>query len=151
GSVSSVIVHDASESVVCVPPNAGVQQASVPLLHRALVATDLSQFSNRAVPYAFAMATGEVHIVHVVKEDADPAVDEAALSKQLYELAPKAARQAVSAHIVHGDDPAVAIAQTAARLGVDVVCIASHGRSGLTRALVGSVADKLLRATHIPV
>jgi nucleotide-binding universal stress UspA family protein len=32
-----------------------------------------------------------------------------------------------------------------------VICIASHGRSGLTRALVGSVADRLLRLTRLPV
>jgi nucleotide-binding universal stress UspA family protein len=31
------------------------------------------------------------------------------------------------------------------------VCIASHGRTGLTRALMGSVADKLLRACRRPV
>ncbi|HEV7556878.1 MAG TPA: universal stress protein [Kofleriaceae bacterium] len=149
GSVSTVIVHDATESVVCVPPNATVAQTSVPLLHRALVATDMSSFANRAVPYAFAMAGGEVHLVHVVKEDED--VDESELSRQLYALTPKNARQAVSAHVVRGDDAATALAQTAARLGVDVVCIASHGRSGISRAIVGSVADRLLRATHIPV
>jgi nucleotide-binding universal stress UspA family protein len=149
GSVSTVIVHDATESVVCVPPNAVVAHTSVPLLHRALVATDMSSFANRAVPYAFAMAGGEVHLVHVVKEDEE--VDESELSRQLYNLAPKNARQAVSAHVVRGDDAATALAQTAARLGVDVVCIASHGRSGISRAIVGSVADRLLRSTHIPV
>jgi nucleotide-binding universal stress UspA family protein len=55
------------------------------------------------------------------------------------------------ASIVRGDDPAIAIAQTAALRGVDVICIASHGRSGISRALVGSVADRLLRATRKPV
>jgi nucleotide-binding universal stress UspA family protein len=149
GSVSTVIVHDAAESVVCVPPNAAIVQTSVPLLHRALVATDMTSFANRAVPYAFAIAGGEVHLVHVVKEEDE--VDESELSRQLYALAPKDARQAVSAHVVRGDDAATALAQTAARLGVDVVCIASRGRSGISRAIVGSVADRLLRATHIPV
>jgi nucleotide-binding universal stress UspA family protein len=54
-------------------------------------------------------------------------------------------------HVVRGDDAAAALAQCAARFGVDVICIASHGRSGITRALVGSVADRLLRATRRPV
>ena len=57
----------------------------------------------------------------------------------------------VTAHIVRGEDAATAIAQTAARLGVDFITIASHGRSGITRALMGSVADRLLRATRKPV
>jgi nucleotide-binding universal stress UspA family protein len=54
-------------------------------------------------------------------------------------------------HVVRGDDAAQAIAQTAALLGADAICIASHGRSGISRALVGSVADKVIRATRKPV
>jgi nucleotide-binding universal stress UspA family protein len=121
------------------------------VLQQALVATDLSQFANRAVPYAFALTQpgGEVHLLHVVKEDAE--LDEAELKRQLHALAPEAARQQVRAHIVRGDDTATTVAQCAARFGVDVICIASHGRSGISRALVGSVADSLLRATRLPV
>lgn len=151
GSVSSVIVEDAPESVVCVPPQAVVITQTVPVLQRAVVATDLSQFANRAVPYAFALTppTGEVHVLHVVKDDAE--IDEADLLRQLRALAPAGARQTIHAHVVRGDEPAAAIAQCAARFGVDVICIASHGRSGLSRALMGSVADSLLRATRLPV
>jgi nucleotide-binding universal stress UspA family protein len=151
GSVSSVIVEDAHASVVCVPPHAVVVTQTVPVLQQALVATDLSQFANRAVPYAFALTQpgGEVHLLHVVKEDAE--LDEAELVRQLGALTPAGATQAVRAHVVRGEDPAITIAQCAARFGVDVICIASHGRSGLTRALVGSVADRLLRVTRLPV
>lgn len=151
GSVSSVIVEDAHASVVCVPPQAIVVTQTVPVLQQALVATDLSQFANRAVPYAFALTQpgGEVHLLHVVKEDAE--LDEAELLRQLEALTPAGATQQVRAHIVRGDEPAITIAQCAARFGVDVICIASHGRSGLTRALVGSVADRLLRVTRLPV
>jgi nucleotide-binding universal stress UspA family protein len=151
GSVSEVIVRDAPQSVVCVPPNANVPTISVPRLTRALVATDLSAFANRAVPFAFALTDegGEVHIAHVVEDDAE--VDEADLQRQLLALAPASMPRKVSAHVVRGDDAAKVIAQAAARLGCDAVCIASHGRSGITRALVGSVADKLLRATRKPV
>jgi nucleotide-binding universal stress UspA family protein len=151
GSVSSVIVEDAPESVVCVPPQAVVVTQAVPVLQRAVVATDLSQFANRAVPYAFALTQpgGEVHVLHVIKDDAE--VDEAELVRQLQALAPAGAPQAIHPHVVRGDDTATTIAQCAARFGVDVICIASHGRSGITRALVGSVADSLLRATRLPV
>ena len=151
GSVSSVIVEDAPESVVCVPPQAVVVTQAVPVLQRALVATDLSQFANRAVPYAFALVApgGEVDVVHVAKDDAE--IDEPDLLRQLAALAPAGARAALRAHVVRGDDTATTIAQCAARFGVDVICIASHGRSGFTRALVGSVADSLLRATRLPV
>jgi nucleotide-binding universal stress UspA family protein len=153
GSVSSIIVNDAPQSVVCVPPQAHVPTMTVPALSSALVATDLSPFSNRAVPYAFGLVAGEpdaeVHVVHVVK--ASDAIAEADVMSRLLTLAPQGAKSRVHAHVVRGDDAAIALAQAAARLGVDVICIASHGRSGISRALVGSVADRLLRATRRPV
>ena len=151
GSVSSIVVHDAPQSVVCVPPNANLPTICVPRLTRALVATDLSSFANRAVPFAFALTDedGEVHIAHVVEDDAD--VDEADITRQLLALAPARMKRQVAAHVVRGDDAAKAIAQAAARHGCDAICIASHGRSGISRALVGSVADKLLRVTRKPV
>ena len=151
GSVSSVIVNDARQSVVCVPPQAAISTVMVPRLRSALVATDLSPFANRAVAYAFAMTPpdGEVHLVHVLKDDA--AGDEADIAKQLHALAPKDSKQTVHAHVVRGDDAAIMLAQSAARHGVDVICISSHGRTGIARALVGSVADRLLRATRLPV
>ena len=151
GSVSSVIVQSAPQSVVCVPPNAAIPTLVPPRLESALVATDLSQFANRAVAYAFAAIPerGTVHVVHVVDHDA--AVDEAALQQTLLALTPANSQRAVHAYIVRGDDAATAIAQTASRLGADLICIASHSRSGITRAIMGSVADKLLRATRTPV
>jgi nucleotide-binding universal stress UspA family protein len=151
GSVSSVIVQEAKQSVVCVPPQAMVPTAVVPEVRSSLVPTDLSTFANRAVAYAFALTPkdGEVHIVHVVKDDAE--VDEADLVRQLRALAPLGSTQKVHAHVVHGDDAAETLAQCAAKHGVDVICISSHGRSGIARALVGSVADRLLRATRLPV
>lgn len=149
GSVSSVIVADAAQSIVCVPPQASVPTVVVPQIRSVLVATDLSQFANRAVSYAFAIATDEVHIVHVLDEDAE--VDEAELADSLRALAPAGARQHVHAHVVRGDAPAITLARSAARHGVDLICISSHGRSGIKRALVGSVADQLLRATRMPV
>jgi nucleotide-binding universal stress UspA family protein len=149
--VSSVIVQDAPQSVVCVPPQAALETHTVPVLAQSLVATDLSPFANRAVPYAFAItpADGEVHLIHVVKPDDE--IDEAQLVRQLAQLVPAGATQKLHTHVVRGDDPAETTAQCAARFGVDVICIASHGRSGLTRALVGSVADRLLRLTRLPV
>lgn len=151
GSVSTVVVEDARISVLCVPPQAHVPTLTVPTMRAALVATDLSSFANRAVAYAFGItpADGTVHIVHVVKEDAE--VDKADIERQLRALTPSSATQTVHAHIVVGDDAADALAQAAARHGVDVLCISSRGRSGITRALVGSVADRLLRATRLPV
>jgi nucleotide-binding universal stress UspA family protein len=150
GSVSSVVAHLARQSVMCVPPGTAGARADVPSIATAVVATDLSAFANRAVPYAYALvgAAGEVHIVHVREEVPD---DRAALERQLAALAPPGLGGRTRTHVLVGEDPAELVAETAARVGADVICIASHGRSGLSRALVGSVADRLLRETRLPV
>jgi nucleotide-binding universal stress UspA family protein len=43
------------------------------------------------------------------------------------------------------------IAEIAARLGADVIVIGTHGRTGLSRALLGSVAEKVVRHSRVPV
>jgi len=149
-SVSSVVLHDAKQSVLCVPSSSNDNDL-VPRFRTAVVATDLSDFANRAVPYAYGMVgdDGEVHIVHVVGDDDE--LDEAATVAALEALAPRGVRAITKPHVLRGDDAARVVGETAERVGADVVCIASHGRTGLTRALMGSVADKLLRACRRPV
>lgn len=151
GSVSTVVVNEASVSVLCVPPNAAIPTCVAPLLTTAAVATDLSAFANLAVAYAFAAVPdgGHVHILHVVDREAH--IDETAITQQLLALQPANISRAVTAHVIRGDDPATAIAQTAARIGCDMICLASRGRSGLSRAVMGSVADQLLRTSRKPV
>ena len=46
---------------------------------------------------------------------------------------------------------ATGILQVVEEIGADVVVMASHGRGGLSRVLLGSVADKVLRASERPV
>lgn len=47
--------------------------------------------------------------------------------------------------------PAPAIVEAADVMHADVIVMSTHGRSGLGRLFVGSVAESVLRATHIPV
>jgi len=57
----------------------------------------------------------------------------------------------VSTSVVEHEAPAPAIAQTAESLGADVVAVATHGYGGIKRALLGSVADKVLRSSALPL
>jgi nucleotide-binding universal stress UspA family protein len=43
------------------------------------------------------------------------------------------------------------LAQWAEKNGVDLIVIASHGRSGVSRWVMGSVADRVLRSACVPV
>ncbi len=49
------------------------------------------------------------------------------------------------------DSTATVIVESAAELGVDLVVISSHGRSGLSRVLFGSVAAKVAEKVSAPV
>lgn len=44
-----------------------------------------------------------------------------------------------------------AILESVESCGADLVAMSSHGHAGVTRAILGSVADKVLRAAHVPV
>lgn len=43
------------------------------------------------------------------------------------------------------------IVETATELGVGMIVMGTHGRHGLPRALLGSVAEKVVRTAHCPV
>jgi len=46
---------------------------------------------------------------------------------------------------------AESLADYAHKNGMDLILIATHGRSGISRWVIGSVADKILRSINIPV
>jgi nucleotide-binding universal stress UspA family protein len=48
-------------------------------------------------------------------------------------------------------EPAALIVDTAVKLNVDAIVMSTHGRSGFSRWLFGSVTNKVLSATHCPV
>jgi len=50
-----------------------------------------------------------------------------------------------------GGSAAMDILSYAESRGTDLIAMTTHGDSGITRLLLGSVADKVIRASHIPV
>ncbi len=53
--------------------------------------------------------------------------------------------------VLVGDDPADQILKASDDLKIDLIVISTHGRSGLTRWALGSVADKIVRGGNTPV
>lgn len=53
--------------------------------------------------------------------------------------------------ILNRDWVAESIAEYAARNGIDLIVIATHGRSGVSRWVWGSVADRILRSSSVPI
>jgi nucleotide-binding universal stress UspA family protein len=160
-SISSVVLHYGHASVASIPTTTTATRApqEMPRLKRVLIATDFSTFSNQAVAYGYSLLGdrgGEAYLVHVAAasghrrefhEDTD-------LVAELRSLVPKLpfTRNIVTrTEVIHGDDAATAICEAAERLGVDAICVASHGRSGLKRALLGSVVEAVMHQATRPV
>ena len=73
--------------------------------------------------------------------------------KVLAECAERAKKMGVSFATVHAKDKAAAdaIVETAQSKGCDLIVMSSHGRGGVGRMLLGSVATKVLTFSTIPV
>lgn len=175
GSVSRGVLFLTTQNIVCAPtaPPAGL--SAIPPIYRSiLVAIDLSEVGDAAVPHAFAVAPpgATVHLLHVVPElearvpmgdrasaSGPPGSTEselgtdAAISLALARRVPRdvASRGVeVRCHVVHGGVTAEILA-AATRVGADLVCLGSHGRTGITAALLGSVARDVMARSSRPV
>jgi nucleotide-binding universal stress UspA family protein len=132
-----------------------------------LVTTDFSKLGNRAIPYAYSTLRrgGQVCILHVAKStDGSGAKAQAheikhserndRLSAQLQALIPSEAEArgiGSQVEVVEHSNVATAICQAAERLGADLICMSSQGRSGLARTLLGSVTQAVMARSQRPV
>lgn len=174
-SVSSATLHLARMAVATIPPDGkGVGALTPqPRLERVLVATDFSEVGNAAIPWAYTMvrSMGEVILAHVTPTEglagqladlyapalpaphASPRV-EAEVAARLRVLTPSSAAErgvVTRTEVLRSADPAKALLALSEQLGVDAIIIASHGRTGLLRAVRGSVAEAILRGATRPV
>jgi nucleotide-binding universal stress UspA family protein len=70
----------------------------------------------------------------------------AGVSTRIQETGPRS----VSTSVWYGA-PAWAITEAAKLYGADLIVITTHGRSGLGRLILGSVAEQVLRGTTVPI
>lgn len=57
----------------------------------------------------------------------------------------------VNVRVAMNDEPAVGILQEAEAMQADLIAMETHGRRGLSRLFLGSVADKIVRCGPVPV
>jgi len=129
-----------------------------------LFATDLSPSADNALPYAVEIARryhAEVYAVHVIRPDVYPLVPPAAwpkfaedeeefrresrhhLDEQLRDLSHEIIFQA--------GDTWPTLAEVIEQKLVDLLVLGTHGRKGLEKVLLGSVAEEIFRQALCPV
>jgi nucleotide-binding universal stress UspA family protein len=79
-----------------------------------------------------------------------PAEERNAISNQLNQIQAPVPGVKLEHRLVEGD-PAEAILLVAQELNCDLIVMGTHGRTGLGRLLMGSVAENVLRAATCPV
>ena len=56
-----------------------------------------------------------------------------------------------SSQVVDSTDAAAAITESAESLDADLIVMCTHGRTGAERWLLGSVTDRVIRASNVPI
>ena len=138
------------------------------LLNSVLVATDFGKASEAALKYGrnLARAFGcNLHVLHVDENVMSVAADEFYSTAGWQEQVDHAANNRVDALFTEQDRtrlsakavlrtspaPAEAIVQYANEAHVDLIVVGTHGRSGVSHLLLGSVAEKVVRTAPCPV
>jgi nucleotide-binding universal stress UspA family protein len=129
---------------------------------------DFSHHADQAVDYAVEMARAlgaEVHVLHVFRRPVEifspyelalpPSVTEdlqAAVRRQLDVAHQKVKDAGLSGEaMVREGDPATIIADEAGGISADLIIMGTRGLSGLKHALMGSVAERVVRTAPCPV
>lgn len=143
------------------------------MTYRIVVATDFSDASTHAILQALdvlgAAPNGELHLTHVVIDpDASRATNLArderlmgdAFERLKTTLAPRIAatggagehfERKVVYHVRLAKSVASALEQIALDVSANLVIVGTHGRKGLERWMLGSVARELLESGRVPL
>jgi nucleotide-binding universal stress UspA family protein len=130
---------------------------------KVVVPVDFSDDSFDAIDVALEIAgdASRVHVFHVMPE---PHIMEPEVQWQMIDSenrsrrAEEALRSRLSdekyrsLHIeIDFGNPGYRIAEYAEKTGADLIVMPSHGRSGVQRIMLGSVAERVTRLSHCPI
>jgi nucleotide-binding universal stress UspA family protein len=125
----------------------------VVFLRNILITTDLSEYSLAALEYAFTFSLlfgARLFLLHVNEHGSQRGERHA--SAALGEFVARNVDPRLNLEqVVRTGQPAAEIRKFAQERGVDLIVMTSHGRTGLKHAVMGSVVEKVVRLSTIPV
>jgi nucleotide-binding universal stress UspA family protein len=169
GSVADRVLHNTHRPLLLVRARESAGEAvELPAVNKILVPLDGSPMAGAVLPYVRdfakhlgasvvlfqALATTETYVPaemgHYRLGDLLNKMEEGA-HRYLARIAGEMASDGVAARGVVTFGPAVnEIADAAKREGADLIAMATHGRSGVGRWIIGSIADAVVRRTSLP-
>jgi nucleotide-binding universal stress UspA family protein len=169
GSVADALIRRTTLPILVVHPGCDtrVPGDAISFKH-ILVPLDGSDLSASILPHAkmLATATGaRLTLLHVVSstavlgarifplmpDDISPAKEKARTHLESVADSLRSEGLDAAVHVQEHEAPARAIAALGESMEVDLIALATHGYGGLKRALLGSVADKVLRSSSVPL
>lgn len=130
---------------------------------KVIIPVDFSDQSYSAVDTALSMVESPraIHVIHVLPILTDyeaglmwTGLNDESRSQQPLETMRKhleAPKYSGIETVVLFGDAGTQIVDYAEELGADLIILPSHGRTGLSRLLIGSVAERVVRLAHCPV
>ncbi len=170
GSVAEEVVRRARQPVITVRgEEEDVRTPEAGAIERILVPVDFSEYSREALRYAHewaALYEARIDVLHVVEEDLHPAFYVGGV-KSIYDVEPDlddkvrakldtyvedviGTSERVDSHVATGS-VASSIIEFVGEHDVDLLSLSTHGRTGMKRFFLGSVAEKVVRHVSCPV
>ena len=167
GGVSRKLIHEIDKPILLVTSSEGMN-GKLPQIKRLLVALDGSIKSEQVLPYARMLGKSFNCELVLMSVPAVPSVKNyraaadvvetirgkavANMQKFLEAVARSLREEGLTVRtIVTGSMPARTIVETAQNEDADMIMITSRGRGGLDFILVGSVAQRIVENTEVPV
>jgi nucleotide-binding universal stress UspA family protein len=169
GSVADRVLHEATCPVLVTKAHKGkvTKPKSKPKpITRILFPTDFSDTATKALNRAVALTEdfdAELYVLHIVDDtlisthvDAErklilEELRRHALDEMQKQLPPDLLQNFETTGAVKRGEPGKQICAFAETHGCDLIVMGSHGRTGLGRLLIGSVADKVVHRAKCPV
>ncbi len=137
---------------------------SIMQAQRIVVPVDFSDISFDAVERALEIAGGDAKRISIIHVLADLSVNEPGaiwgeinnekrsrnVKENLRQKLTGDRYQGLQIEVEFGD-AGHRIAEFATSIGADLIVMPSHGRTGLSRVLIGSVAQRVVQLAHCPV
>ncbi len=162
GTVTGRVIRELHAPLVVTGPHL-LTPSGPPRVTRILVSLDGSTTSASILPTAHRWAQEldlEVVLTHVAYPVGDPVAGPPTLPEETRVVRAELKRTAdewneagidTRWQVVEDTDPATGIVRQASHRRVDLVVMATHGRTGLARLLAGSVATGVVRRSPVPV
>jgi nucleotide-binding universal stress UspA family protein len=151
GSVATELIPKSSKPILLVRPNIAQK---MPAVQKILVTLDGSALAEQVLPYVQGVATqfgSEVFLLNVPQSAAGES-SFLQMEQYLQGVQEVLENAGIPTHtLITGTDPVPTILEVSQQKSVDLIMIATSGRGGIKRLLLGSVADAVMRQAHCPV